>query len=121
MKRLIITALMASTLLLGTATQQAKANNDATLGTIIGAVGGGLLGSTLGKGKGRIVATAAGTIIGAVLGNEIAQDEYERRRVIYRDKSPRYKRYPKKNKRVVRYGDDILICNKNGRHCQWYD
>lgn len=124
---------------------------DRTVGTVIGAVGGGLLGSTLGKGNGRIVATAAGTIFGAVLGHEVASsnDVYERdnpyvrERVVYRQApvykpAPVYKtrvvervvyvqeRKPSHNehknwKRAARYGDDVLVCNKNGKHCQWQD
>lgn len=146
MKRTIMSLVLAGALVLGVTSNQAKANEmDRTIGTLIGAVGGGLLGSTLGKGKGRIVATAAGTIFGAVLGREVASnndvydrdDTYRRDRVVYK-REPVYKerrnkkvvyvesRKPrhKKNKhwkRVARYGDDILVCNKNGKRCQWYD
>ena len=144
MKRTIMSLVLVSALVLGMSSNQAKANEmDNTVGTIIGAVGGGLLGSTLGKGKGRIVATAAGTIFGAVLGREVASsndvyerdDTYRRDRVVYKrepvyqerrspkvvyvkDRKPRYTKN-KKWKRVARYDDDVLVCNKNGKRCQW--
>ncbi len=144
MKRIIMSLALAGALIFSTQANQAQAN-DRTVGTIIGAVGGGILGSTLGKGKGRVVATAAGTVLGAVLGREIASndDYYDRPRrktVVYRDPPPRKvivhkdrrpekvvvykerdgKRY-KKWKRVAKYDGDVLVCNKKGKRCHWYD
>jgi len=132
MKRLLISAALAGALIFTSGTQQHAQANDGTIGTIIGAVGGGLLGSAMGKGKGRVVATAAGTVIGAVLGHEIATaDKYEppKRRVVYRDPpTPKvvYKKHKprkkyKKWKRVAVYDGDVLVCNKNGKRCHWYD
>jgi uncharacterized protein YcfJ len=141
MKRFMMTLALTGALIFSTQANQAQANDfDRTAGTIIGAVGGGILGSTLGKGKGRIVATAAGTIFGAVLGREIVsndsdydRDDYrprQRERVVYREAPPRKKvvvykeRKPKKHKkwkRVVSYDGDVLVCNKNGKRCHWYD
>ncbi len=146
MKRLMMSLTLCATLALGAiAPQQAQAGDEA-IGTIIGAVGGGLLGSTIGKGDGRIVGAAAGTVIGAVLGREIATRDYDRqptyepRRVVYRD-PPRYERprtrvierrtvvyrevAPRHEhqrwERAGRYGDEVLVCNKNARRCHWYD
>ncbi|MDV7338348.1 glycine zipper 2TM domain-containing protein [Terasakiella sp. A23] len=138
MKRFMMSLTVAGALILSaTPNQTAQAADDETIGTIIGAVGGGLLGSTLGKGKGRIVATAAGTIFGAVIGREIASDddEYirpktrviERERVVYRDPPRRdkvkhaKKRPYKKWKRVAAYDGEVLVCNKKGKRCHWYD
>ncbi len=142
MKRFMITFAMVGALLFNVTPTPAQAG-DETIGTIIGAVGGGLLGSTLGKGKGRVVGAAAGTVIGAVLGREIAtndtgyDDDYDRprrrvyerqpERVVYREAPPRQRvvvvkeRHHKKWKRVARYDDEILVCNKNGKRCHWYE
>lgn len=132
MKHTWMNLVLFSALILGSLSHQAQADSR-TIGTVIGAVGGGLLGSTIGKGDGRVVATAAGTIFGAVLGHEIASNQdgrYEREptyterrraKVVYvNDHKPRHKKN-KRWKRVARYGDDILVCNKNGKRCQWYD
>jgi len=141
MKRTLLSMVIAGAMIFTvSANQQAQAGEiDRTVGTIIGAVGGGVLGSTLGKGKGRVVATAAGTVIGAVLGREIASNDYdydrprrvvERERVVYRDAPPRKKvvvvkerkrKNHKKWNRVVAYKGDVLVCNKNGKRCHWYD
>ena len=81
-----LTALIAATLMLGTAaTAQAGdynerdyyddayyQNNNGVFGTVIGGVMGGLLGSTLGKGNGRLVATAAGAVIGGTIGHAVS-------------------------------------------------
>lgn len=144
MKRFMMTLALTASLIFVSATPQPAQADDGTIGTIIGAVGGGLLGSAMGKGKGRLVSTAAGTVIGAVLGHEIAtNDPYEEptvytnrnhrvhtpvykpapTRVVYREVSPRPKTYKqvKKWDRVARYDQDILVCNKNGKRCHWYD
>lgn len=133
MKRFMMSLALAGALLFTTSTAQVQANEmDRTIGTVIGAVGGGLLGSAMGKGKGRIVATAAGTVIGAVLGREIASSDYDqprRKEVVYRDPPPKkvvvYKerepRKYKKWKRVAKYDGDVLVCNKKGKRCHWYD
>jgi surface antigen len=44
---------------------------DATIGTMVGGLGGGLLGSQVGSGAGKVVAIGAGAVIGAALGNYI--------------------------------------------------
>lgn len=137
MKQLIMGVALMLGLSLMTSTMKPAEADDRILGTIIGAVGGGLLGSTVGKGDGRIVATAAGSVIGAVLGREIIggdEPRYEerhpapRKRVVYREPAPRKvvvverskPRY-KKWERSARYGDDVLVCHKKGKHCQWRD
>jgi len=145
MKRFIIPLALAGALIFNTSVAQQAQASDETLGTIIGAVGGGLLGSAMGKGKGRLVSTAAGTVIGAVIGHEIAQDAnnnntYERprvhatpqdyrnydrprTRVVYQPVPAKVYKHPKQKKwnRVARYDKDILVCNKNGKRCHWYD
>ncbi len=145
MKRFMIPLALAGALILTTSVPQQAQASDETVGTIIGAVGGGLLGSAMGKGKGRLVATAAGTVIGAVIGHEIAHDAYDndpydrprahakkrdyrdydrpRTRVVYQRVPVKEYKHPKHKKwdRVARYDKDILICNKNGKRCHWYD
>lgn len=135
MKRTVMSLVLIGALIVGFTPHQAQANEmDRTIGTLIGAVGGGILGSTLGKGQGRIVATAAGTIIGAVLGRQVVSGQdvnerdgrVERTRVVYKPE-PVYRerrvhsKRNKKWKRVARYEDDILVCNKNGKRCHWAD
>lgn len=148
MKRFMIPLALAGALIFNTGMAQQAQASDETVGTIIGAVGGGLLGSAMGKGKGRLVATAAGTVIGAVIGHEIAHDTYDndpykrprvhaknrdyrdyddydrpRTRVVYKRVPVKVHKHPKHKKwnRVARYDGDVLICNKNGKRCHWYD
>jgi len=141
MKRTMLSLALVAALVFNAQSNQAHAGNmDKTIGTVIGAVGGGLLGSAMGKGKGRIVATAAGTVIGAVLGREIASNDYERddeyrprrrvverERVVYREAPQRktvvHKKHKKnkKWKRVAAYDGEVLLCNKKGKRCHWYD
>lgn len=146
MKRMTLALSFSAALLLATTSpNSAKAVDDGTIGTIIGAVGGGVIGSTIGKGNGRIVATAAGTMIGAVLGHEIGsggdryeEDDYydrqrrrviERERVIYRDARPKEKiiivkerpHKKRKWKHAGVYDDDVIVCHKKGNRCQWVD
>ncbi|WP_417784108.1 glycine zipper 2TM domain-containing protein [Terasakiella pusilla] len=146
MKRMTIALSFTAALLMATTTpNSAKAVDDGTIGTIIGAVGGGVIGSTIGKGNGRIVATAAGTMIGAVLGHEVGSsttryedDDYyerprrrvvERERIIYREARPRekiiiVKERPHKKRKWQQagvYKGDVIVCNKKGKRCQWVD
>ncbi|ACJ00965.1 glycine zipper 2TM domain-containing protein [Rhodospirillum centenum] len=44
---------------------------DASLGTLLGAVGGGLAGSQIGDGDGQVAATIGGVLLGAVLGGAL--------------------------------------------------
>lgn len=146
MKRMTIALSFTAALLMAATTpNSAKAVDDGTIGTIIGAVGGGVIGSTVGKGNGRLVATAAGTMIGAVLGHEIGssndryeEDDYydrprrrvvERERVVYREARPAEKiiivkerpQHKRHWKQAGVYKGDVIVCNKKGRRCQWVD
>lgn len=148
MKRFMIPLALVGALIFNTSMVQQLHASDETVGTIIGAVGGGLLGSAMGKGKGRLVATAAGTVIGAVIGHEIAHDAYDSEpydrpriraknreyrdyddydrpptRIVYQRVPVKGHKHPKHKKwdRVARYDNDILVCNKNGKRCHWYD
>jgi outer membrane lipoprotein SlyB len=50
-----------------------EGDNNATLGTVIGAVAGGVLGHQVGGGKGKQAATVAGAIAGGVVGHEVGK------------------------------------------------
>ncbi|UGB39506.1 glycine zipper 2TM domain-containing protein [Frateuria soli] len=50
-----------------------EGDNNATLGTVIGAVAGGVLGHQVGGGKGKQAATVAGAVAGGVVGHEVGK------------------------------------------------
>jgi surface antigen len=58
---------------------------NATAGTIVGAIAGGIIGSQFGRGGGRAAATVGGVFLGGVAGNQIAGDmNCEDRRYAFR-------------------------------------
>lgn len=71
MRMRAIAPLVASAFILSACVTEGEENQ--TLGTIIGGVGGAVLGSQFGGGSGRIIATALGTLGGALLGRELGK------------------------------------------------
>jgi surface antigen len=76
-RRLLISSLAATTLLLG-----ACQTTQEDTGRVIGAIAGGVLGNKVGGGSGRVAATIAGTMLGGYLGGELGKqmDENDRYR-----------------------------------------
>lgn len=82
MKKLTVTSLSLSFLLVGCASM-----NNEGVGTIGGGVIGGLLGSQFGSGSGKVMAAAGGALLGAYLGGQIGktmdrQDRLEMQRAL---------------------------------------
>ncbi len=75
------TMLAATALALGASAGAASArdyrdchDNNATAGTILGAVAGGVIGSQFGSGGGKAAATIGGVVLGGMAGHAIAKD-----------------------------------------------
>lgn len=88
-------------------------NNDATVGTVIGAVVGGLLGHTIGKGDGRTAATVAGAVGGGFAGHAIGshagnQGQYGWQ-VVVQLQDGRDATVTQRNPPQVRVGDYVVI------------
>ena len=67
----VIATLVAATFILSACVSDGEENQ--TIGTIVGGVGGAIIGSQFGGGSGKIIATALGTLGGALLGREVGK------------------------------------------------
>jgi len=85
--RIIITALLSTTLLVGC---QQPSQRDT--GAVIGGIAGGILGNQIGSGSGRTAAVIAGTLVGAYMGGSIGQqmddnDHYRAQQALERNRT----------------------------------
>lgn len=73
MKKMVLSAVLLSTVALGACENMQNAGTKEGIGTAVGAVAGGLAGSKVGGGSGQLWATGVGTLLGAWVGNEVGR------------------------------------------------